>query len=284
MLASDEMALVVGTNSGLGVINTLTLKAEAHIDLGEDIPRAGNYDGSDGGDGGEEGGGMASVPIGGGYTFGVAVADEGVGTSSLYCTVASAFSPDVTVVSVILDSDFNSSRGSRTPTSIDALLATADGDGSGGGGGSAGAAVADDVLTMVATTPLVEGSPLHATMNLVSKDDPKTPGKGKGVGLKSKSATGTKKKSGGGVDSPLTFGNKIRSSGYGSPASAPRKMFQPNTARPDASKKPPPGSSSLSKRGKGPAPPGEHTYTGAPSCMNPCARTLAECTFLYRKM
>lgn len=27
MLASDEMALVVGTNSGLGVINTLTLKA-----------------------------------------------------------------------------------------------------------------------------------------------------------------------------------------------------------------------------------------------------------------
>lgn len=33
MLASDEMALVVGTNSGLGVINTLTLKASDNSPL-----------------------------------------------------------------------------------------------------------------------------------------------------------------------------------------------------------------------------------------------------------
>ena len=155
------------------------------------------------------------------YTFGVAVPDEGVGTSSLYCTVASAFSPDVTVISLILDSNRGGGSGSgggrSTPTTLDALLATVNGgeEGSGGGGGG-GAARGDggEVLTMVATTALVEGSPLHATMNLVSKDDgSKTPSKGKsggGGGLKKKRGVGAAGAGIGSTNSPITFGNKIR--------------------------------------------------------------------------
>jgi hypothetical protein len=84
------------------------------------------------------------------------------------------------------------------------------------------------MLTMLATTPLVEGSALHATMTLTSaattgqKKTGAKPGSGAGAGA------GARKAAAPGANKPITFANKIKSSGYAS-ASAPKKMFTPTT-------------------------------------------------------
>lgn len=75
------------------------------------------------------------------------------------------------------------------------------------------------VLTMLSTTPLEEISPLRAEMKLAPTSATTRGG-----------AHGGKKLAKASTNAPVTFGRRIKSSGYGPSTDAPRKMFQPKTA------------------------------------------------------
>ena len=79
------------------------------------------------------------------------------------------------------------------------------------------------LLSMMAVDELAEDSPLKASMTLVAKATPKKTGVGAGR------ATPAKKGGGGVRDSPVTFGRKIKSSGYAQAKKGPQKLFQPKT-------------------------------------------------------
>eukprot|EP00039_Didymoeca_costata_P015883 m.275901 g.275901 ORF g.275901 m.275901 type:complete len:651 (-) comp16297_c1_seq2:45-1997(-) len=73
------------------------------------------------------------------------------------------------------------------------------------------------VASMMAMDPLLESSPLHSSVH--------PPGANKAQASKDSG----KKKQSSATSSPVTFGHKIKSSGYGINKKPPRKMFQPVT-------------------------------------------------------
>eukprot|EP00041_Stephanoeca_diplocostata_P029690 m.883715 g.883715 ORF g.883715 m.883715 type:complete len:963 (+) comp23611_c0_seq3:316-3204(+) len=90
----------------------------------------------------------------------------------------------------------------------------------------ASATAVDGALTMLSSTPLAPDSPLHAELKLVAGTPTGKGSAGRGT-QRGVGATST-------TNAPLTFGRKIRSSGYGPATGAPRKMFQPQTGRSSA--------------------------------------------------
>jgi WD40 repeat protein len=192
VLAEDANVLIIGTTTGIGILNTRTLKVEDHFELGRELLR-------------RDGSGTTTVPVGGGFSFAPLCHSGDV--LQLNCAVATAFSPEVIMLSIGLRKSIG--RFSRA--------------------GGVAAGESEIVLAMLASVPLVEDSPLHATMNLVSKLDSTSTG---GANILSKGdRAATKKLSLGTTNSPVTFGRSIKSSGYGSASSAPRQMFQPHVGK-----------------------------------------------------
>lgn len=83
---------------------------------------------------------------------------------------------------------------------------------------SSGGATEPQSLSMLSGAALLDDSPLHAVLSLVKKAPSQKKSGGGG------SARGSK----GSTSAPVTFGRKIKSSGYAAP-SKPAKMFQPKT-------------------------------------------------------
>jgi hypothetical protein len=133
-----------------------------------------------------------------------AVSDGGTGSTSLYCMVGSAFTPEAIMVQVSLDTVAGiaiaaqaAAQGVWPPVVV---------------------TKATEMLTMLATTPLAVGSPLHATLTLTSSTAASGTSQKKAAaagGTATGAAGGAKKKvlAAPGANKPITFGNKIKSSG-----------------------------------------------------------------------